>query len=56
MEIYFAFMATNQFFACFKIYNNFNKDDEKQLKRIKNKLPKQENSWSQYCRDFKIDV
>jgi hypothetical protein len=56
MQIHFAFMAINQFFVCFKIYKNFNKDDEKQLKRIKNKLPKQLNSWTQYCREVKIDV
>ena len=56
MQIHFAFMAINQFFVCFKKYKNFNNDDEKQLKRIKNKLPKQLNSWTEYCREIKIDV
>jgi hypothetical protein len=56
IQIHFAFMAINQFFVCFKKYNNFNNDDEKQLKRIKNKLPKQVNSWSKYCRELKIDI
>jgi hypothetical protein len=56
LQIHFAFMAINQFFVCFKKYNNFNKDDEKQLKQIKLKLPKQKNSWTHYCRELKIEV
>ncbi len=56
MQIHFAFIAINQFFACFETYNNFNKDYEKQLKRIKNKLPKQENFLTQYCRELRIDI
>jgi hypothetical protein len=48
MQIHFAFIAMNQFFVCFKVYNNFTNDDEKQLKRIKNKLPKQAILWTKY--------
>lgn len=56
MQIQFACMAMNQFFVCFKKYNNFNTDDEKKMERIKNKLPKQVNSWRKYCRELKIEI
>jgi hypothetical protein len=56
MEIEFACMAMNQFFVCFKKYNNFDTDDEKKLEQIKNKLPKQVNSWRKYCRELKIRI
>ena len=35
VQLYFAFIAMNHFFECFKKFNNFNADDEKHLNRIK---------------------
>jgi hypothetical protein len=53
MQIYFTFMAINLFFNCFKVYQNFDINDEKQLNRLKKKLPKLEDSWAKFCCNFK---
>jgi hypothetical protein len=48
IQLYFAFIAMNHFFECFKKFNNFDTDDEKHLNRIKSKILKQIKSPTQY--------
>jgi len=48
-QVYFAFMAIEQFFNCFKVYQNFDKNDEIRLNRLKMKLPKVDDLWAKYC-------
>ncbi len=54
VQLYFAFIAMNHFFECFKKFNNFNADDEKHLNRIKNKTLKQIKSPTKYNQKIKF--
>jgi hypothetical protein len=53
LQLNFIFIGINQFSELFKRYQNFDKGDEKQYLRIKNKIAKLENAGINYCFNLK---